>query len=231
VSFSIALPDTVGDPHDKNFRMPVRIVARNMPGECAPTLVGLTVTFDENLFFPTGVTRGRIASNTVVSGMRVVRIEFDGANVIDSAIITHLVGAVLLGDTIATAMQLDSVVWAGAAVATTTSDGRVRLSPVCEEGGPRLLSSRSVSILRVTPNPTRDAAMVQVRTYEGNTAHLDVYSTSDARVFTTTWNSDAGGDGGDIREVRLPADLPSGAYRVVLRSAGEITTTLLLVTK
>lgn len=229
-AISIALPDTIGDPHDRDYRIPVRLVARNIPGECSPSLVGVTITFDENLFFPTSVTRGQITSNTVVNGMRVVRIEFGGANVLDS-IITQLVGSVLLGDTVATSLTIDSVQWAGALVTTTLTNGRLRLSPICEEGGPRLLAARQLTILRVAPNPTHDFAIVEVGSSRAGQVHLDVYSTSDARMFTTTWSSDGTGAVPDVRRIQLPADLPSGAYRVVLRGSGEVTTTMLLVTK
>lgn len=229
-SFSIAIPDTVGDPHDKSYRLPVRLLDANVPGECAPVLDDVTLSFDEDLFFPTGVTRGRIASNTTAGGIRTIVIAFDGAASLDSTLLTEVLGAVLLGDTIQTAISIDSVRWSNAMVTTSTTGGRLRLSPICEEGGPRLLRSRTLTIVKVAPNPTRDAASVELVTSSGREAQLDLYS-AESRVFTTSWTPATAAGEYDLRTIQLPAGLPSGAYRVVLRSAGEVTTTLLIVTR
>jgi hypothetical protein len=84
----------------------------------------------------------------------------------------------------------------------------------------------------MAPNPGSGSVTVEVITVEQGSTLLEVYSTAGARVFSTNWVSEGVISGsGDLREIRLPADLPSGVYRVVLHTPARQDAKSLVITK
>jgi len=230
----IVLPDTIADPHDRGYRIPIRTLAPIEVTGCPIDSFSIVLSFNASLFFPTGASRGRITGNRVEGGKRYVRISFDRSEIGETdRLLTELIGDVLLGNQESTPLTLESISFDDMTTIPDIPAGSLRLSPICTEGDPRLLSmGDGFGVARITPNPSSGTIAVETRTVEEGAVDLEIFSTDGTRVFATAWDARAAENGtSDARRITLPNDLSSGIYRIVLRTAGRIDTETLIIAK
>jgi hypothetical protein len=233
----ITLPDTVGDPHTLGYRLPIRIDIPAQAGlenfPCVPDSMTLELEFNASLFFPRSSSRGAITRNEVIGGRRIVAILFDPSTQIDtSAILTELVGDVMLGDSVSTPLLVRSMRFSGI-VNSDSVNGLFTLTPICRQGGDRLLDfGDGFGLTKIAPNPSGGQVVVEVRTVELGATQLAVYSAGGAQVFTTEWTAEQSAEtGGELRQIALPSDLPGGMYQVVLLTPARRDVKTLIITK
>ncbi len=228
LELTIALPDTVGDPHDKAYVLPVRYAINESTMRCVPDSFTVTFRFDNTMFFPDGVTGGRLIDSHVENGERIIHVAFPGSAIDGpSGTLGSITGSVLLGQSVSTPLHVDSVNTGDLVADATLIDGRLTLDSICSEGGDRLLRPReSVAIKSIVPNPAGAggaAPTVETRTWTLGHAWLEIYSESGDLVYRTDWTPTAVADDaeGVAHATALPADLPSGVYLVVARTAED----------
>lgn len=226
---AIELPQVTADVRDDDVEIPIRLLGPVTQSACAPDSVTLTVGFNGTLFFPRSVSRGRITDNRLDGGERRVTIELDRAALAGAGdLLTTITGNAMLGNALETPITVVAMTWNGTPTAPSAAPGRLSLTGICMTGdGPRLLDAQISGIYRIAPNPATGPATVDVRAAERGTHVLEVYSLAGDLVFEARWES-AGGDA--TRQIVLPAELPSGAYQVVLRSPSHRDTETLFIT-
>lgn len=217
-SVQLAFPDTTADPHTRGFRIPIRMQAPTQPVVCSPDSFTVEVEFNASLFFPNSVSRGTITRNEIVGGRRVIAISFPSTTPLVSGVLTELLGDVLLGDSVSTSLLFRSIRFNGLTVTTDSTNGRLGLTPLCLEGGARLLDfGNGFGLTKIVPNPSGREVTIEVRTVELGATKLAVYSSSGVEVMSMEWIAEkSASTGGEVREVILPSDLPSGVYQVLL---------------
>jgi len=232
-SIQFALPDTVGDPHTRSYRIPIRLQAAAQPVPCAPDSLVVELEFNASLFFPNSVSTGTITRNTIVNGRRVLAISFPSTTSLTTGVLTELVGDVLLGDSVSTPLVIRSIRFSGLTVTTDSINGRLTLVPICVEGGERLLDfGDGFGVTKIVPNPAGRDIVVEVRTVELGETRLAVYSSTGVEVTSIAWIAErSASTGGEIRNVPLPCCFPAGLYQVVLTTPTRRDVKTLIIAK
>lgn len=229
----LILPDTLADPHTRGFRIPISLESVQQTMTCVPDSFSVELEFNATLFFPRGVSRGAITSNQIVEGRRIITISFDSATPTSTGLLTELVGDVLLGDSVSTDLQVRSIRFSGVIVNTDSTNGSLGLTPLCLEGGARLLEfGNGFGVNKIVPNPSGGPVVVEVRTVELGITELSVYSTAGVRLFNVEWVAErSASTGGEFRQVSLPLDLPVGLYMLVLQTPMRRDVKTFIITK
>lgn len=224
-------PDTLADPHQKDYRIPIYLANPLAQTVCDPNSLTITLTFNGTLFHPRSVSRGTIVNRTLSGDMLSVEISLAGTAPVAEGLLTELVGDVLLGAEQSTYLQL-AVKCAGVPVTDSIYNGSIYEGPgFCENGSDRLLVyTTGLRINKIAPNPAGRQVTVNVTTIEENEeTWLELFATDGRRVFATMWMP-RGSRAADMeRTIVLPADLPNGRYHLVLRSPLRIDTQSLLI--
>lgn len=218
----LSIPELVADPHDRNYRIPVKLLT----GESFPVLsrgrtFRIALTYNDRLFLARTVSSGRIVRVDSLSNERRIRVEIEGVTPESGAILTELIGDVLLGDTVETPIALEIVDWEDV-VGGVAGDGKLRLKNITDSDGIiRLIRDRGKGpgIEAVVPNPSDVRATAIVRTVEIGEHSLDVYDASGRRVYHYQWEETASGLEKLPHKVEIPsAQLAVGAYRLLVRT-------------
>lgn len=225
LGLSIALPDTTGDPHDKNYRLPIRASVTAETLRCVPDSVTLTISFNSSMFSPRVVEGGRIARRVLAGENLVLTMVFPGSALLNpTGVLGTLIGNVMLGNSLSTPLRIDSVSADDLVVDATLVDGSLALDSICREGGDRLLRQRaSVVIKSIAPNPSMAgsaAPAVHVLTWTLETASIELFTHDGQLVWSNRWQPERQSEFGQGVEqvIRLPKDVPSGMYLVVVRT-------------
>lgn len=226
----VGLPQLTADPRTRGLRIPISFGTTGRG--CRPDSITLVISFNANLFVPRSASRGTITRNTIEQGIQIVEITIGGVGQLQGNILTELIGDVLLGDTIYTPLRIDAVRSSSGARPATITNGGLTLTGLCTSGGVRLLKNSSrFTIAKITPNPSRGATTVIVRTSEPIPTQLELYSATGERLFTTEWTPTPESGTESEKAIALPSTLPSGIYRITLRSATSVTSEGLMIVK
>ncbi|HVZ38791.1 MAG TPA: hypothetical protein VHI13_05910 [Candidatus Kapabacteria bacterium] len=227
------MPSINTDPHNRGIHLPITLQNPNGRTICDPNSLQMTVAYNATVFFIRSVTRGTIVSKTLGHDSIYVTISFAGAAPVTDGVFTELVGDVLVGSEQSTTLDIVSLTCAGAPVTDSLQEGLLYLGPgFCENGSDRLLIyTDGLKINKIAPNPTRGAVTVNVTTMEVVETWLEVYAMNGNRVFATSWTPASEQESDMKREIVLPADIPSGTYRMVLRTPERSDVQSLIISK
>lgn len=146
----------------------------------------------------------------------------------------ELVGDVLLGDSVTTALNIEGATFGNLNPALTTRNGSLTIDPLCLAGGARLLANAGgFGIAKITPNPTHGGAVVDVLTAERGGTTLAVFDAAGVQVYAVRWEAVSAAErpGGDFRSISLPNTLSAGIYRLVLTTPSRQATESLIILK
>lgn len=245
-SLSLSLPDTVAGPHQRGFRIPVRIdTAIGFAAGCIPDTIRLNISVNANSFRATGFIAPPGSGMTAVlnigsapgigSKRRTLTITITGTKALQSrTTFGELLGDVLLGDSITTALNIEGATFGNINPALTTRNGSLMIDPLCFAGGARLLANAGgFGIAKITPNPTHGGAIVDVLTAEQGRTTLQVFNAAGAEVYSVGWDAISAVErpDGDMRTFTMPATLSAGIYRLVLITPSRQATESLIILK
>lgn len=243
-SLTLALPDTVADPHRRDFRIPVRIdAAADFGTRCLPDTIRLAISVNANCFRATGFAAPPGATAVLDPGpapgigpkRRTLTITLTGATALQAGdTLGQIVGDVLLGDSITTALNIEGATFAPLNPTLATRNGSLAIDPLCLVGGARMLANAGgFGIAKITPNPTHGGAVVDVLTAERGQTTLAVFDAAGVQVYAVRWEAVSAVErpGGDLRSFTLPATLSAGIYRVLLTTPSRQATESLIILK
>ncbi len=213
------MPDTIVDPHMRDFHMPVYLANPLSQPVCDPSTLRLSISYNGTLFFARSVTRGTITGRTVNGNIVTVDIDMNGSSAVQQGVVTELVGDMMVGSEQSTDFNL-AVTCGGAPVTDSVRRGSIFDIPgFCEQGSDRLLLyTNGLRINKIAPNPASGQVTVNVTTIEEEDTFLEIFGTDGARVYSTMWRPVGTRLVDMARTITLPRELPNGLYRVVLRS-------------
>ncbi len=232
-SIRFILPDLVADPHTRGLAIPITMESVAEPLVCRPDSLTIEVEFNASLFVPRSVSNGTITRNQVIAGRRILGISFGADAAPVSGDLFTILGDVLLGDSLTTDLSFRSIKYTGLLVTTDSVNGSLSISPICVEGGNRLLDfGDEFGVAKIVPNPAGREIAVEVRTVELGSTRLVVYSSGGDVVALQEWvATQSAANGGELRRIPLPPDLPSGLYQVVLQTPARRDAKPLIIVK
>jgi hypothetical protein len=147
-------------------------------------------------------------------------------------VLTELIGDVMLGDSVSTPLLVRSMRF-NAVVNSDSVNGLFTLTPICRAGGDRLLDfGEGFGVTKIVPNPSGGKVVIEVRTVEFGATELALYSAGGAQVFATQWSAEQSAEtGGELHQIALPMELPSGVYQVLLLTPARRDVKTLIITK
>lgn len=233
------MSDTVVDPHWKGIHLPIVLRNPKLLPVCDPDDLQLSVRFDATLFFFRSLTQGTVVNQSLSGNTMTLDISMAGTPQIANGVITELVGDVLLGDEQSTNFYISTTC---AGVPSTLDSGNMYESPgFCEEGAgedgrghaDRLLKYRDgFRIKKIAPNPSRGGEIVvDVSTLETEETFLELFDAAGGRVYAVSWTPISMQQEDLARDIKLPADLPSGTYTMVLRSPARRAAETLIISR
>lgn len=215
----LSVPALVADPHDRGFRIPVRLKSGDLSMAADRQFV-IEVKYNDALFFVKSCSNGRIIKiDTLGSEHRIV-VTVQGTTPSSGTVLTELVGDVLLGDTVETPIEVAVVNWEDV-VGSVEENGTLRLVNTTDnEGLERLIRDRGrlLGIGRVQPNPANTEAKVLVNTVEIGEHVLEVYDTGGRRIYHVSWVENSTSLNAP-KEIVLPVkQFPVGSFNLVLKT-------------
>jgi|GEM_PF-3221411 len=202
-----------------------------------PTGLTAVVTIPFEQFIPTGISKGTMV---VVQNATQYQITIEvpiTTSFSNGAVITEIIGDVLLGQQDSTTVTLTSAAWQGTQYPITTADGRIVLTDVCYSGVTRYLLPTTIGfgILSINPNPAKNTATFELGLLETGNASFELYDIFGQIVHSATWNippvSKGGTDAGRITHQVDVRNLPAGTYFSVVRTFSQRETKPFIITK
>jgi hypothetical protein len=214
----LSVPDLTADPHERNFRIPIRLVASEDFALARGKKFLINVKYNDHLFLLRKASNGTILKTDTLKDEDRINVSIEGVTPNDGSVLTELIGDVLLGDTVETPIQISIVDWQDV-VGSVEKAGSLRLINFTGDGGVELLlrdHGRDPGV-QVVPNPSSIEAKALVQAVEIGTHALEVYDASGRMVYRTTWTETTAALQENHREVIIPAGgLAVGAYRLLL---------------
>ncbi|MBL8005019.1 MAG: hypothetical protein JNL36_07975 [Candidatus Kapabacteria bacterium] len=226
VRASLKLPIIVdADPSLNNYRIPVRLTVQNISNFATQTdSLFLRVSADASLFFPQSITNGTLRSIERVGNKRIVDFVITGLVIRDQvdAVITEIVGNILLGRNEVTPLLFESVQWTGVGL-DSIIDGQLDIS-ICQAGGDRLLMGSTVLATMIHPNPTSSNVSMEVTPREVGTHTITIYDVTGSAITTPVEFEPMLLQSG-MSKFKLTIDLSkysNGVYRIVVQTPTEV---------
>jgi len=163
ISASISLLTDTGRAGDTVF-IPIIIKSLQKQTQLNGITYQARVSYNGTILLPVGMLHGTI--DTIGNGYVV----FTGTNAADTAILKCIVG---LGDSVSTALHIDTVNWGGCVVQSASVDGTFSLTGLCTQGGTRLYDENgSISLSQNNPNPFIGVTEIDYSTIEDGQTRL-----------------------------------------------------------
>jgi hypothetical protein len=228
------------DPTEKNVKIPIK--SRLVDGV---ELLGgfkidvLQLRFNQSLFYPTSLSSGTIISMesqaALPNGQRdlLLSVAIDNINLDKKAgetTISNIIGNAMLGDATFTPISVESIVYSQKNLVSSIENsikGGLSIK-VCNEGGPRLLTSTNpINIKKQFINQSLDLelTMPEIGKYE-----FSFFDLTGLTVFSTNFTKELGST--DIKYLSINTDLlNSGKYFLLLKSPNREKLESITITK
>ena len=179
------------------------------------------IRIDAFFFEPHGLTTGTITDTRFEGRDLIIHINVPNAKVSnDSAVITEIIGTVLLADTNYTDITIDNFDWENSQVDHETFDGSMRIYGDCLPEG-RGITYLEETKINISPNPVNDYINVLVETGEQGLFELKLYNLQGSEVLAKQYKISGIGSDTPI-ELKMDAgNLPSGMYNLVVKTASS----------
>ena len=196
----------------------------------------LTVPFEQ--FIPKSVTKGNLAITQNATDY-VVNITVPITEPLtNGAVITELVGDILLGQQDSTPILISNPQWQGTQYPLTTTNGSIVLNDVCYSGTRRYLLPTTVGfgILSINPNPAQHSATFEFGIIEAGKTTFEIIDVFGNVMHTTDFYREPATPKGGSTENRYThvvdvSNFPSGTYYSVLKSFSQRQIIPLIITK
>jgi len=163
ISASVFLPSVAGRPGDTVY-IPIIIQSLQQQIQLNGITYQARVSYNGTILLPIGMLHGTI--DTIGNGYVV----FTGSNAADTAVLKCIIG---LGDSVSTALHIDTVNWGGCVVQSTSIDGTFSLTGLCTQGGTRLYDENgTISLSQNNPNPFIGVTEIDYNTIEDGPTRL-----------------------------------------------------------
>ncbi len=188
-------------------------------GSYAPDSAVFVVRLNKTLFLP---TTDSYQSYSDDQRWRRIRIAIPLHNAATQDTLVSIRGYVLLGDSIATPIILDSAIWLDAQgtakkISTESLTGELHLSGVADDyAGLRLLTRSALQLLDVGPNPGSGQLSARISNMgPAQIVDLRVYNTVGEVVYSQALDC---AEGNTLLTLDLRSSLQNGSYTLVLRN-------------
>ncbi len=226
VRASLKLPIIIdANPSLRNYRIPVKLTVQNISSFATQTdSLFLRISADASLFFPESITNGTLRSIERVGNKRIVDFVLTGLVIRDQvdAVITEIVGNILLGRNEVTPLLFESVQWTGVGL-DSIINGELDIS-ICQAGGDRLLTASTVLATMIHPNPTSSNVSMEVMPREVGTHTITIYDVTGSAITTPIEFEPMLLQSG-MSKFKLTIDLSkysNGVYRIVVQTPTEV---------
>jgi hypothetical protein len=202
---TLSMPIDSGKPGDTIF-LPIIVQSLNQT-VLSRLSCQIHLHYNSNILLPIGIRGGYLDS--LVNGEAI----FTLTDVVDTPYLECIVG---LGDTTATTLHIDTVIWNTCLALSHTSDGIFTLTGLCQQGGTRLFDTTgTASLSQNVPNPFSQMTRIFYRTIENGATRIwisDVLGRQQALLVDGYRN--AGSYALEFNENGLPA----GVYYYILQT-------------
>lgn len=215
VELHVWFPDTQASPWDRRVRIPLYFALSPAGYQGGSHWAEMELEYDPSLFLLRGVSRGQIVHQRSVGGWARVAVRVESVMVASQGVITELFGDVLLGRVEETPLRIVSFLWDDGLLSMQTrhTDGRLRLSGLCTEGGPRLLRPVGATVLRAQAQGGE--LIVFTSAGERGRYRLELYSLEGRRIWEVQWSEAEAGRHERLWHLGRQA---AGVYVVVFRT-------------
>lgn len=226
VDIHVWLPDTQATPWERGVRLPLFLALVPEDFNGGLRRAEFELEYNPSLFLLRSVSRGQLLRHEMSNGWARVSIRVEDVPLVASGIVTELIGDVLLGSAEETPLRLVRFAWDDGllSVWTRRTDGRLRLSGVCLEGGARLL--RPVARAAVWASAEAGTLVVATQAGERGAYQLALYTLDGRCLWQMQWGEAVAGF--HQRQWALTG-LSAGTYIVLFRTPTEVRTALVVM--
>lgn len=154
INDSIWLKDTLGIIGNNQFKLPVYCKSNSTPPPIENIAYHMTISIENDMLYPTGITQGTIIDNYVLGPRRYITIV--DTNVRLSSVekpLTELICTVLNGEKRTSAMKIESFEWNEQWVITNRENGIFSSNETCQSEATKFLLPYIPTKINVCPNP------------------------------------------------------------------------------
>lgn len=230
-SIRITMPKLEAEPTEKNFQIPISaLIFDGVDSVSNLTISNLQLKFDQSLFYPKSLTKGKITSYKTVGNDLVIKLEIDSISLNrNEQVITNVIGDVLLGNKELTPIVIDSVVYVQKNLVNKVEPiaGELKII-ICKEGGNRLLEqTKPIQIESLQQLEKIDLNLVLPEVGDYTLELMDAKG-SQLHLFKFTRNINESNEKSMSIDIR---EFGAGAYYLILRSPNKFATKPILIIK
>lgn len=174
----IWLPDTVALIGIDEFKLPIKVQNTNKDIFISGLQYRLVLSFNSEIFFPIGITKGKIESNEVVNGKRIMVITDENVSLFgNEQVLTEIIGYVLLGNNSASIINIQEITWNKDWIRPNSKNGELRTYGLCGNTI-SMIKWKEDTDIKVHPNPASQKINFEIRTNENSSLLLQIFSST-----------------------------------------------------
>jgi hypothetical protein len=220
---SVWIPDLNTTPDQSNYKIPIYGKFSKSDDKLDNFGMIFKLKFNRSLFYPSDISDGNILENYLLGNDRIIKVQLNNISLSQTdSLISYLNGSTMLGDTIKTLMEFDSLnVSQPELISTLQSQNGSLTIEICIQGGNRLLSNvYSPASIVVIPNPVNDVFVVKVKALEKGIHTISILDLQGSKTLIHTWYNNNPGD-----EISFSVDavkFASGLYYLELAAPTQV---------
>lgn len=184
----IWFPDTIALIGVDEFRLPIRVQNTNKDIFISGLQYRLVVSFNADIFFPIGITKGKIESNEVVDGKRIMVITDENVSLFgNEQILTEIIGYVLLGNNSASIVNIQEITWNKDWIRPNSKNGELHTYGLCGNTI-SMIKWKEDTDVKIHPNPANKIINLDIRSNQNAPLLLQIYSSSGNLYYSETIN-------------------------------------------
>jgi hypothetical protein len=220
---SVWIPDLITTPDQINYKIPI-FGKFSKPLDSLNNF-GMTfkLKFNRSIYFPTDILDGNLIENYLQGNERIIKVFLNNVSISNTdTIVSYLNGSTLLGDSIITPIEFDSLNVSQPELISTLKSSNGSLSiEICNQGGDRLLiNGFSPASIIAIPNPVNDVFIVKVKALEKGSHILSIIDLQGNKSLIHNWYNNNPGD-----EISVSVDahkFSSGLYYLELKAPTQV---------
>ncbi|MCX6147549.1 MAG: choice-of-anchor D domain-containing protein, partial [Candidatus Kapabacteria bacterium] len=219
------------NPEDASSKIPIYgVITSGIDSVKQATFDNINIKFDQNIFYPRSVNKGKILDYKALNGIVTLRIQTDSTLLTkNESLVAEIVGDALIGNKENSFISLDSVINTQKKLISKvdTSIGSISIV-ICRAGGNRLIdNSKAMSLISMAND---DIVQVEANVLEVGKHTLILFDATGTEIQKYEWEHYINESPIYNFQTRIES-LANGAYYWVLRSPNRVVTKSIFIIK
>jgi len=215
-------PDTAAVIGVSEFKLPIKVQNTNKDIFISGLSYRLIISFDAALFYPIGVSKGKIEKNEIFNGQRILTISDDNISLYGTEqLLTEIIGYILLGNNNKTIINIQDIIWDKNWIHPNSKNGELYTYGLCGNTINQI-KLKEDSDIKINPNPANQIINIHLNTNENGILDVQIFSVTGILCLKKSIEiNNPNKEQIDGKYIIATYELPSGYYYIIITSPNK----------